>query len=77
MLIDGDQPITAVCHISGFGNLSNFNRVFQRLRRCTPRTYRRQYAVGLLDADAPFLRSRRTSETRQCRIRRFPAAPHT
>lgn len=42
MLIETDEPISDICHASGFGNLSNFNRRFHLKHRCTPREYRRQ-----------------------------------
>ncbi len=44
-LIETDQPITDVCFESGFGNLSNFNRVFKRLKGVSPRAYRGQFAA--------------------------------
>ena len=44
LLIETDRPITAVCHESGFENLSNFNRVFRRLKGVTPREFRQAYA---------------------------------
>ncbi|NIE79582.1 helix-turn-helix domain-containing protein [Asaia sp. As-1742] len=34
------DAITVVCLKAGFGNLSNFNRVFLSLRGCTPRQFR-------------------------------------
>jgi AraC-like DNA-binding protein len=42
-LIESDAPITDICYANGFGTLSNFNRVFARLKGCTPRDYRQQY----------------------------------
>lgn len=45
-LIESDLPITDICYSNGFGTLSNFNRVFARIKGCTPRTYRRKYTTG-------------------------------
>jgi AraC-like DNA-binding protein len=42
MLLETDQTVTEVCYDSGFGNLSNFNRQFLRLRKVSPRAYRRK-----------------------------------
>ena len=46
-LIESDQAITDICYTNGFGTLSNFNRVFARLKGCTPRDYRRKYTAEL------------------------------
>lgn len=35
-----DQPITTIAAAAGFENLSHFNRIFKRLRGCTPREFR-------------------------------------
>jgi AraC-like DNA-binding protein len=42
MLLETDQTVTEVCYDSGFGNLSNFNRQFLKLRKVSPRAYRRK-----------------------------------
>jgi AraC-like DNA-binding protein len=42
MLLETDQTIAEVCYDSGFGNLSNFNRQFLKLRKVSPRAYRRK-----------------------------------
>lgn len=39
-LRDTRDPITTIAFASGFNNLSNFNRVFQRLKGVTPREFR-------------------------------------
>jgi AraC-like DNA-binding protein len=42
LLLETDYTITEVCYGSGFGNLSNFNRQFLKLRKVSPRAYRRK-----------------------------------
>jgi AraC-like DNA-binding protein len=42
-LIESDEPITDICYRNGFGTLSNFNRIFARIKGCTPRAYRKRY----------------------------------
>jgi len=42
-LRSGDDTIAEIAFAVGFGNLANFNRVFKRLRRMTPRDYRRRW----------------------------------
>lgn len=42
LLSTTDRPVVEIALASGFGNLSNFNRVFRRLRQCTPRQLRHQ-----------------------------------
>ena len=42
MLLETDRTVTEVCYDSGFGNLSNFNRQFLKLRKVSPRAYRRK-----------------------------------
>jgi len=37
-----DRAITDISRASGFSNLSNFNRIFFKLRSCTPRDFRRK-----------------------------------
>ncbi|MEM6392074.1 MAG: AraC family transcriptional regulator [Planctomycetota bacterium] len=41
-----DHPVTRIAADSGFTNLSNFNRVFRRLRGCSPREFRRGSHAG-------------------------------
>jgi AraC-like DNA-binding protein len=41
LLADGEKPVTDVCFESGFNNISNFNRRFQKLKGMTPSHYRR------------------------------------
>ena len=40
LLIETDQPVTDICFEAGFGNISNFNRVFLRKLGMTPSKYR-------------------------------------
>ncbi len=42
LLLETDQSVVEICHDSGFGNLSNFNRQFLKLRKVSPRDYRRK-----------------------------------
>jgi len=44
LLVETDRPVTDICFASGFGNVSNFNRVFRQLKQMTPRGYRRGFA---------------------------------
>ena len=41
LLADTDNPVTAVCYEAGYANVSNFNRIFRKLRGITPSAYRR------------------------------------
>lgn len=41
-LADEERAITEVCFDCGFENVSNFNRVFRKLRGVSPRDYRKQ-----------------------------------
>jgi AraC-like DNA-binding protein len=43
-LLETDRTVAEVCYDSGFANLSNFNRQFLRLRKLSPRDYRRKLA---------------------------------
>ncbi len=40
LLVDSEKTVAEICYESGFGNLSNFNRQFLKLRRTSPRLYR-------------------------------------
>ena len=42
LLLETDQAVAEVCYGSGFGNLSNFNRQFLKLRKVSPRDYRKK-----------------------------------
>ncbi|MBC8009335.1 MAG: helix-turn-helix transcriptional regulator [Burkholderiales bacterium] len=41
-LIETDQRVSEIAFAAGFGNLSNFNRLFQRSRGVAPREFRRR-----------------------------------
>ena len=40
LLIETDRPVTDICFEAGFGNISNFNRIFLRKLGMTPSKYR-------------------------------------
>ena len=44
LLIETDVPIIEVCYDAGFGNLSNFNRVFRRVKGTNPAAFRKTMA---------------------------------
>jgi AraC-type DNA-binding domain-containing proteins len=43
MLTDTTHSIAEICHICGFNNLSNFNRIFKKKKGCTPGEFRQDY----------------------------------
>lgn len=45
LLRETDDTILDIAYQSGFNNLSNFNRVFRRLRDCSPRVYRAAFRL--------------------------------
>lgn len=45
LLLETDDSVLEVCLRSGFGNLSNFNRRFRRLKGLTPSGFRNQFRV--------------------------------
>ena len=42
-LIDTDRSITEICYMTGFNNISNFNRLFKAKRGYSPRDFREVY----------------------------------
>jgi AraC-like DNA-binding protein len=44
-LLETERTVAEICYDSGFSNLSNFNRQFLRLRKVSPRNYRRKAAT--------------------------------
>lgn len=43
MLVDTTHSIAEIANQCGFNNLSNFNRIFKKKRKCTPREFRENY----------------------------------
>jgi AraC-like DNA-binding protein len=43
MLIEAEQSITEICYMSGFNNISYFNRQFKSIKRMTPQAFRQAY----------------------------------
>ena len=47
MLIDTTHGINEIAFKCGFNNISNFNRVFKKRKKCTPKEFRQEFnAVG-------------------------------
>jgi AraC-like DNA-binding protein len=46
MLIDTDIIIAEIAYRCGFGNISNFNRVFKHKKLCTPQEFRETFSTG-------------------------------
>jgi AraC-like DNA-binding protein len=44
-LLETDRTVAEVCYESGFGNLSNFNRQFLKLRKVSPSDFRRKISI--------------------------------
>lgn len=42
LLLETDRTVAEACYDSGFGNLSNFNRQFLKLRKISPRDFRKR-----------------------------------
>jgi AraC-like DNA-binding protein len=42
-LVDSNQAISEICFGCGFNNISNFNRIFKKLKGCTPKEFRDNY----------------------------------
>lgn len=43
LLLSSDYTISQICSLSGFNNVSNFNRLFKKYRNTTPKDYKAQY----------------------------------
>ncbi|MDR3059105.1 MAG: AraC family transcriptional regulator [Prevotella sp.] len=43
MLVDTTYSISEISLVCGFNNLSNFNRIFKKKKRCTPSKFRENY----------------------------------
>ncbi len=46
LLILRDLSVAQICYQSGFGNVSNFNRIFRRITHKSPLTFRNQLSFG-------------------------------
>lgn len=46
MLIDTTHSIAEIAYKCGFNNIANFNRVFKKQKKCTPKDLRANYASG-------------------------------
>lgn len=48
MLIDTTQSINEIAYRCGFNNMSNFNRIFKKKKKCTPKEFRSEFnATGV------------------------------
>jgi len=73
MLLETDRTVAEVCYDSGFANLSNFNRQFLKLRKVSPRDYRKKISRvagdsamrGRVTPSGAFFPSRKTKGDRQ------------
>ncbi len=45
LLSETDHTVAEACYESGFGNLSNFNRQFLKLKKVSPRVYRKKQTI--------------------------------
>lgn len=43
MLIETTKSINEVAYHCGFNNMSNFNRIFKKKKKCTPKQFRQEY----------------------------------
>lgn len=43
MLVDSTMSISEICYASGFNNISNFNRLFKKNKKCSPKEFRENY----------------------------------
>ncbi len=43
LLLDTDDPVSQIAFLSGFNNMTNFNRLFKKYRECTPMAYRQRF----------------------------------
>jgi len=46
MLIDTTHSVNEVAFKCGFNNISNFNRIFKRKKKCTPKEFRQEFNAG-------------------------------
>ena len=43
LLVDTEQTVAEISFKCGFNNISNFNRIFKKLKGCTPKEFRENY----------------------------------
>lgn len=43
MLIDTTKSVAEICYECGFNNISNFNRIFRKQKKCSPKEFRENY----------------------------------
>ena len=43
LLLDSDMDIAEICYLSGYQQITNFNRQFKKLKGTTPNIYRKNY----------------------------------
>ncbi|MDS1792054.1 helix-turn-helix domain-containing protein [Vibrio parahaemolyticus] len=43
LLVQTDKPVSLVAELSGFNNLSNFNRLFLKYKQTTPKAFRAKF----------------------------------
>ncbi|WP_439129052.1 AraC family transcriptional regulator [Polaribacter sp.] len=48
LLLESEKNISEICYSSGFNNLSNFNRIFKRMRGCSPKEFRKKHNLTRL-----------------------------
>ncbi len=44
LLVNSDRYVSEICYLSGFNNISNFNRIFKRIMKKSPLEYRKAYS---------------------------------
>ena len=44
LLVNTDKYVSEICFLSGFNNVSNFNRIFKRVMKKSPMEYRKTYS---------------------------------
>ena len=44
MLIDTSSSVAEIAYNCGFNNISNFNRIFKKKKKCTPKEFRESYS---------------------------------
>ncbi len=47
LLVEGYLTVSQICFECGFNNLSNFNRIFKRQNKCTPKEYKEKFEISV------------------------------